>query len=248
VAAALLLVATPGNTQVPGPFVIDHYYVYTSPQPITGAFPMTLADQFLASDNEAIILDRFAVPVDKNGEGIQDPALHYTWWQIVGDQTNPVAAVAVDNQFGPQTLDVGLAAYLLNPALKNAAAGQEPPANKDHYKCYDAVGSPIGINVNLSHQFGTETVDVLDPRYLCNPVEKQLPSAVFPIVNPNEHLVCYQVSPGVPIPGITVGVLDQFVDLSMVLEFPELICVPSTKEIPTQVSEGTWGEVKAIYR
>jgi hypothetical protein len=249
VTLALLFVAVPASAQLPGPFVIDHYYVYALNVPITGVFPMRLTDQFGTADGVAEILERFAIPVDKNGEGILDPSLHYTWWRISGDLASPIPLVAVENQFGAHTLNVGNAAYLLNPALKNPLVGEQFPLGKDHYKCYDVTGDPLAIPVSLSHQFGTEITDVFMPHYLCNPVEKGLPdNTVYPIVNPDDHLVCYQIQPGVPISGIVVGVLDQFVDVTVEPIQPELICVPSTKEIPTQASEESWGSLKAIYR
>ena len=43
-------------------------------------------------------LDKFANPVDKNGEGIPDTTLHQTWWEI--DDPQPVRAVEMANQLG----------------------------------------------------------------------------------------------------------------------------------------------------
>jgi hypothetical protein len=248
-ALALLFAAAPVGAQGPGPFVIEHYYVYNFVDPISGNFPMRNTDQFLTSDNVAVTLEKFAVPVDKNSEGKLDNVTHYTWWQITGDLSNPVPVVAVENQFGAQTLNVGLAAFLLNPALKNSAPPAEPPTDKNHYKCYNVTGNALFLITDLDHQFGLgETVDELNPRYLCNPVVKRLPDDTeFPIVDP-DHLVCYEVNPGVPVSGISVGLLDQFVDVTVVPTAPELLCVPSEKQIPTQTSESTWGEVKSIYR
>jgi hypothetical protein len=120
----------------PIPVIWDHYWVYdvlnTAPVP---APPVTLVDQF-GSDFHAVIRPaHFSNPAVKHHAGftypISNPDLHYLWWEI---EPKPFhrPGVVVDNQFGPQLLDVFDPRYLLNPARKNQA-GPPPPGN--HYKC-----------------------------------------------------------------------------------------------------------------
>lgn len=256
-AVALLLIAAPASSQPAGTFVIDHQHVYMLEVPMSGHAPITLMDQFIETQNEVTFMDRFSLPVDKNGEGILNPEWHYTWWKLEGDLSNPFAHVIVRNQFGDQSLDVGPADYLLAPTLKNSGPGRVPDltgvdgettVGPDHYKCYQVFGAPMTKDVALSHQFGTFTNTVMEPRYLCNPVNKKHAGAEYPINNPDDHLVCYQILPnGLPVP-LTVGIYDQFLETQVVLRVEDLLCVPSEKEIPTQVQVESWGSLKAIYR
>jgi hypothetical protein len=38
--------------------------------------------------------------------------------------------------------------------------------------CYDVTGPPVGATVTLADQFGSDTVQVEQPEYFCNPVVK----------------------------------------------------------------------------
>ena len=67
----------------------------------------------------------------------------------------------------------------------------------DHFQCYQ-VGITKGfpkfvpqVGVQIEDQFGTMTVDVKKPRFLCLPVDKngESPGAELHV----DHLMCYQV-------------------------------------------------------
>jgi hypothetical protein len=255
-----MVVAAPASSQDPGSLGIEHYYAYLLQTQFFAGFTVTLTDQFLQSEHDVEFLELFSLPVDKNGEGISDLTTHYTWWRIARNLESSTQTVTVTNQFGDQLLQVGDAAYLLNPALKNTvpntgipkgrvAPNEENQADPDHFKCYSVLSDPVNLTATLSHQFGSETPVVLNPVYLCNPAEKVLPDGtVYPVNNLRGHFVCYQVANGIPLEGKDVIVTDQFIAANLLLETPELLCVPSEKQIPVQPSEGTWGMLKSIYR
>jgi len=261
VAFAMVLSAAPANSQDADPlFTINHYLPYFVPDPITVAAPLLLRDQFGESNHSALVLERFATPVDKNQEGIIDPLAHLTWWRLLDGTDSPFRRVVVTNQFGVEELGVFDAEYLLAPAVKNVNGGGTPDAggsgpgdpalgDLDHYKCYRVEGLPLSHSVILDDQFQGAVGEVLAPLYLCNPVEKTHLDGTgnFPIHKPTEHLVCYQIG-FPPLPGLSVFFQDQFIEIQVPLDFVDLLCLPSLKEEVVQVDESSWGKVKSIYR
>jgi hypothetical protein len=66
----------------------------------------------------------------------------------------------------------------------------------DHFQCYKIAISkntpkfvPV-LGVSLGDQFGTMTVDVKKPAFLCNPVDKNGEDPTAP--NHSDHLLCYK--------------------------------------------------------
>lgn len=251
----LVLVAGRANAQVDP--LWDHYKVYfvnpPIPYPVPGP-PVTLTDQFGQYTHQVQMMERFMNPVAKTHPPggptypINNPDLHYSWWLI---SPQPFSAqVAASNQFGDQTLNVFDAWYLLNPALKNQH-GAPPIGN--HYKCYNCEGQPVNVPVQMVDQFGTWQANVTFPRYLCNPVEKHIGvpgdgGSTYPVLDPNQHYVCYEFQPEDPTPHAVV-VTDQFVTDRTADLFPSrLICVPSLKQIVTSTAPSTWGRIKILYR
>jgi hypothetical protein len=116
----------------------------------------------------------------------------------------------------------------------------------DHFKCYSVKRSPYkGPIVALENLFG-EAKDVfgieglkpswlrpkpwLRPNMLCNPVEKVHNNAVFPMLHPREHLVCYRIKPESL--ERTVVVANQFGNEQYLrVGKSRLLCVPSWKSI-----------------
>lgn len=227
----------------------DHYKVYMTPPiptPPLGT-PVELIDQFGVYNHTVFQLDRFMNPTakqDLNGNfPINDPVLHYSWWLISPQPFS--GSVIVSNQFGDQPLIVQDAIYLLNPALKNQT-GSPPPMN--HYKCYFCDGQPVNKTVVMTDQFGQWNANVTFPRYLCNPVVKNVPGATYPIIDSDQHYVCYEFEPEDPTPHLATFT-DQFVQNALLDLHPaRWICVPSLKQHPTDVGQDTWGRLKQIYR
>jgi hypothetical protein len=210
--------------------VIDHYKVYNL-LPETAPIPgVLLEDQFGASDVDLLSLAKLGVPVskaiapDQPSGALQRPDEHLSWYELVDIQAP--RTVNITNQFGEETWTVKDGAFLLVPAIKD---GQGVLELNQHWKCYDVVSQPEppGVTVNLQDQFHLEEDVLVGPgRYLCNPVEK---NEEGPPVFPDEHLACYDI---VDDPLQQVHTLeDQFgLHPDLVVENPELLCLPSTKE------------------
>lgn len=98
---------------------------------------------------------------------------------------------------------------------------------ENHFKCYDIYSWEgfIETTVRLRDQFGLSDDDVIRPRYLCNPVHKNN----TPIVDPEIHLVCYQIVEHTPVQAHLLEVKNQFGVQLVKVEQPELLCLPSSK-------------------
>jgi hypothetical protein len=229
----------------------DHYKVYVTPPangPYTGA-AVLLEDQFGTYSHFLQQLELFMNPTEKTvpGQGtfgITDPDLHYSWWRIT---TQPfLATVTATNQFGDHTLTVFDGVYVVSPARKNQPGG--PPVG-NHYKCYFCDGPPVNRQVLLTDQFGSWSTVAMAPRFFCNPTIKTVQlGGSFPIIDPNQHYVCYEFVPEDPTP-YTATMTDQFiVDHPMDLHPSQMLCVPTYKSGITAGVRDTWGKLKLLYR
>jgi hypothetical protein len=212
-----------------------------------------LSDQFGEWTHAVGPLRHFQNPARKEHQGrifeITRPELHYTWWEIE-PIPSPRPMVSVENQFGPQTLDVFESRFLWNPARKNEP-GPPPPAN--HYKCYACAESAPGFQavppIFLQDQFQARQVFVSGPRFLCNPVAKRTAEGlIYPIVDAEQHYVVYELDPGPAL--FTAVVTDQFVPAWQLAPIgpDRMLAVPSFKHDPTPAVPNTWGRLKALYR
>jgi hypothetical protein len=230
-----------------GPPGIDHYKVYRVLPPPQGGFPVVLRDQFMINTDVAREFAYFATPVSKDGFPIFDPRTHYDWWTI---EPRPIPGVVfATNQFGAdQQLGLREASFLLAPSLKFPVPG-EPLPTRNHYKCYAVIGPSPERVVTLEDQFGINQAFVGPARYFCNPVEKQTADGrLFPIEDPEAHLVCYDITKTPPSPVRTIVARDQFGFWNAVLVEDAYLCVPSFKTGVVPTLPQTWGAVKAIYR
>jgi hypothetical protein len=246
-ALTISLVATAAFAQ-PLP-VENHYKVYNNP-PIPIVKPVGLRDQFGTFNVDQLSFERFATPATKiHSDGtvypMVNPDIHMDWWRIFYPQ--PVRTVLGTDQFGQAPWTLGDARYLLVPSLKNVPPPQTvPPWN--HYVCYDALSGPL-INkpVTLIDQFGNVQVVVLQAKYFCNPVEKFADGQIYPILDPNAHLACYQVdNPSPDVKPITT--IDQFGYWQTQINHNDCLCVPALKDYPLATEKTTWGQIKALYR
>ena len=158
------------------PECLDHLLVYDvllpgplEPQPIA---EVDLHDQFL--DELGVVVYEpmlFANPVQKEHPGgtvteIQNPHDHWVFYPIDGDPVEQT--VQIDNQFGPQTVDLLDSELLAAPSQKIAWEQQ-----LDHFKCYWAEGAFIEEEVQLEDQFVTINATVGAPHLFGNPVNKE---------------------------------------------------------------------------
>ena len=258
VTAVLALGGTRANAQVP--ITWDHYKLYVANPPLGPlGVQVLLTDQWGSYPHTVDHLEFWMNPVEKtvfNATGqttypINEPFLHYTWWRISPQPNNLL--VAATNQFGDQTLNVHDAVYLLNPALKNQS-GSPPPRN--HYKCYLCDGQPVNKQIVLHDQFdppGSQgwNATVTVPRWFCNPTVKQVqgsPLPPDPIVEPNQHYVCYEYTPA-DYHISSLNFTDQFIANGTLNVSPnQWLCVPTFKNGFTPTTRGTWGKLKTLYR
>ena len=171
----------------------------------------------------------FCNPVDKNGEGIGDPTAYLTGYEIGDDHAERI--VIVSNEFGAdQTLQIEDPGLLFVPSKKNAAPSD---LNLYHFKCYEANGDPVNVNVNLEDQFGVEPgVPVEEPKLFCNPVDKNGEG----IGDPTAHLTGYEI--GDDHAERIVIVSNQFgAGQILQIEDPEILFVPSKKNaVPSDLN------------
>jgi Bacterial Ig-like domain (group 1) len=223
---------------------LDHFKCYKTKQVGTTFDPrqVVLTDQFNTERVNVVRPEAFCNPVDKNGEGISDPAAHLTCYKIRdvrGDEFPKFdeRRVEVTDQFGTRTLLVKKVRTLCLPSSKSAV-GQvpaPPPTSLDHFKCYKTkqVGTTFDPRqVVLTDQFNTERVNVVRPEAFCNPVDKNGGG----IRNPTAHLTCYKIRDvrGDEFPKFEkrrVEVNDQFGTRTLLLKKIRTLCVPSSKKV-----------------
>ena len=175
----------------------NHFKVYDVDDIPVNQVVVQLEDQFGAYDRTALWLDLFANPVDKNFEGISDVNEHQKWYFLPPAPVDRVFNVI--NQFGDEEWQTTDLTHLVVPSSKEgspgpgwcaapaASAGLPCVQHSDcdvtpgdgvcdglrHFACYNAAGTHDPIIVQLEDQFGPEPdVQVLNPRYWCNPAQK----------------------------------------------------------------------------
>jgi hypothetical protein len=192
---------------------------------------VTLEDQLGTTIVNLTNLGKLGVPVSKTivpeppSGVVLRPFEHLAWYEFFELQTPSVNTV-VTNQFGTSNWFVGDGLFLLVPAIRD---GQGSITLDQHWKCYDAFTHSPGVFVNLLTEFGLEPdVEVLEGHYLCNPVDK---NAEGPPPFPDEHLACYDI---IDLPLLQNHDLDdQFGNHpNLLIEDPELLCVPSLRFVP----------------
>jgi hypothetical protein len=217
--------------------VSDHYKCYGSRQ-ISPAFQrrnVTLADAFESTTETVKRPFRTCNPVDKAGEGIQDPTAHLQCYRTRRAPGTPAFVprfVTVDNQFGEQVLYVGRSIGLCNPAEKD---GIPSTLDVNHYKCYGAQVAPgeprfLQRFLSLQDQFETKQTVVKRPRMFCNPVDKNGEG----ILDPALVLTCYGIRQDrgqSPFVRRTVQIEDQFSPggspVTVRVRRGSMLCVPS---------------------
>lgn len=226
------------------PVPLDHFLCYKAKTtkkttPFDGA-TVTLVDQFHEpGPTELKKTIDLCTPVSKNGELVTDDATHLKAYQISkGPKHAKRSNIKVTNQFGELRVDTSKPSRLLVPAAKKLTAPFPPlPGGEsavDHYKCYDikvtkgtTPFSPLAVT--LSDQFEDDTFDVLKPKRLCNPVNKNDEG----IKNPAAHLMCYQVKPSGKHPDqLGLYTTDQLGQERLDTVSEEELCVPSAKTLP----------------
>lgn len=218
----------------------DHYKCYKSRRFVPPFTPVdvTLVDQFESTTTTVKRPSTFCNPVAKDNGGpdmgvIYDPTAHLNCYKTKRTKGTPKfqkQIVNIENQFGPQTLQLKKPTGLCVPAEKDLV-----PSTLDvnHFKCYraKAVAKLPQQVVTLEDQFTTQETTVKKAYSFCNPVDKNGEG----IPDPTNHLTCYKIRrvPGeAKFPGRQVVVEDQFGGgaVSATLGHDGLLCVPTIKE------------------
>ena len=181
--------------------------------------------------------NRLCAPVDKNDEdptAPQDPD-HLMSFPSSGSAPRVPNQIVTD-QFGELHLDLIRRSHLLVPTAKALVDPPGPLANPvtDHFQCYVARRSSGALkfvrrnNVMTVDQFGSHAVDLLRPRYVCVPANKNDEDPGAP--SHEGGLLCYKARHHV-----RFGEVRPFIDNQFVTEQVRLIrridfCVPATIE------------------
>ncbi len=185
-------------------------------------------------------------PTNKNGEDPTAPSHpdHLEDYSIrPATKLTQVVNQRIVNQFGEIRVDLKKPVALQVPTAKDPDG--PPPAEPsspavDHFTCYKVKvtsGTPKFVRqsgVTLQDQFGSMTVDVIKPRRLCLPTNKNAeePGAE----NHPDHLMCYRIRQTslpkfVKVPGIFTN--NQFSPGRLDARKPAEVCVPSLRNPPT---------------
>ncbi len=206
-----------------------HFRCYiVSQQTPEPANTVTLEDQFIPE--ATLTVDeplQFCAPTSKNGLEIEQPEEHLTMYAAAQELT-PHLTVSTTDQFGPRTLEVVGARVLLVPTQK-LVGDLGFPNRLNHYWCYEANGAPVGLDVTLEDQFGSDRVRVQQPQLFCNPVEKTFAGETERIREREVHLTCYDLKGPQRTEAIQFGVSNQFENDLFTITAYELLCVPSEK-------------------
>jgi hypothetical protein len=194
---------------------------------------------------------RLCNPVDKNGEtpGAETGTDHLLTYNTVPTRSTPVRGIVVANQFGRLTVDALSLQRLMVPTAKSLTASPPPPSSAtgsfiDHFDCYRiklSHGTPrfTPRSVTLVDQFGSATVTVSRPKFLCNPVSKngETPGAEHDLM----HLLCYPTKH----PGSTgfsntqLFVNNQFGPRTISVDRRDELCLPTVKNPPSTTTSTT---------
>jgi hypothetical protein len=202
----------------------DNYKCYTvKPVPRTPKFPgeiVGLEDQFRTTEARLLAPYQFCNPVDKNGEGIDNPDAHLLCYKFIDGERPKSFPVEVTDQFGTEELRTSSANELCVPALKNCDPQTESCSigaleeEINHFQCYGALPLTRGDelltppDVQLVDQFtdGTSTFPSARRRQLCTPTAK---NGGF-VPDEDEHLKCYRIHDEDRFLGTEINVIDQF--------------------------------------
>lgn len=106
------------------PFTLDHYKCYQGKDlknPIFTKVTIETTDQFITTETvEALKLKFLCTPVDKNGEGINDPNAHLACYQVKGSKLSPRPKVEISTQFQENRFELDEPKVLCVPGTKTA--------------------------------------------------------------------------------------------------------------------------------
>jgi hypothetical protein len=203
---------------------------------------VTLSDQFQDRTTTLLKPMHYCNAVDKNGEGIDNPASHLTCYKAKkAVKIRPQVLTA--DQFGPQALTVQTpTTRVCVPTVQfedpeqqamAAAAGAPMPADADDFDFYKAKTTPRTTKfdrreVNLVDQW------INDDVMLTKPMRLGVPTSVDDggIADPSSQLNCYKVTRAPKFKKRDVAIENKFGEFMLTVKKPNMLCVPSTQPLP----------------
>ncbi len=176
---------------------LDHFVTYKTKitkgeEKFVKFGPVVLTDQFGNAGYDIKKPLALGVPGDKNGEGILDPVVHLTEYQVKAAKGEPRfvkrEGIRIVNQCNDLVLEVKKPTSLMVPTGKDLSVPATVPDpgshDVDHFLCYKAKPQrkaadgtklpkfPKGIQVEVVDQFQTRRYDLKGVTKLCNPTDK----------------------------------------------------------------------------
>jgi hypothetical protein len=187
-----------------------------------------LTNQFEPTGKDALLgkTTLFCSAVDKNGEGINDPSAGLTCYSSKPSPSTRRQVISTD-QFGALALDVRKRKTQL--CVPSEVVGQPTATlSLDHFELFGvkATSSFEKTIVSLEDQFLDENVQLTKPVLLGVPTDKNGEG----ITSPSAHLTCYSLQ-APRFPRRTVEIVNQFGQYRLTLKKPDMLCVPSFKEV-----------------
>jgi hypothetical protein len=202
----------------------------------------TVEDQYGTATVSIRTPNRLCAPSDKRGEDPTAP-LDPEHLDAYPSLSRPVREPnqRVTNQFGQLKLDLIRRSFLMVPTAKSLVSQPSPLPNPitNHFQCYlvrRSTGEPRFQpirGVGAVDQFGSHAMDLLRPRYLCTPANKndENPGAE----SGTQGLLCYKAKHRVRFGDREPFIADQFLQRRVSIIRRMEFCVPSVigDNVPT---------------
>jgi hypothetical protein len=139
------------------------------------------------------------------------------------------------------TVGLGLSGAALVGGLTQATPAAAQTTTPQHYLCYKASAQEFVVpsGITLINQFApngfSPTVGAANLH--CNPAEKVVPTATYPITNKTWHFLGFPIEADQP--SVTVPVTNQFGTATLVTSSPTELLVPSWKSLTGPPNEST---------
>jgi hypothetical protein len=213
---------------------LHHYQCYEVKRFAFTPVTATVQDRYLSQTVTLRSPHWLCAPSDKRGEdptAPQDPA-HLVEYD---DFAGPVHIFnqSVSDQFGTVHLDLTRRAGLYVPSAKSLVSSPPAlnPVTLDHFQCYGvrrSRGTPPfqpHRGIGATDQFGPQTADLLRPRFLCVPANKNNEDPTAP--THTNDLLCYRTRNPVKFSGRKVFTNNQLGPLSFGITHRDQFCVPA---------------------
>ncbi|HXJ33678.1 MAG TPA: hypothetical protein VMS22_06510 [Candidatus Eisenbacteria bacterium] len=219
----------------PGCKPLHHFQCYEAkPFAFAGISGVSVQDRYGSQTVQLGTPHPFCLPSDKRGEDPTAPAdpQHLLGYPAAGEPLR-VANQTVTNQFGTVKVDITRRTFLMVPTAKSLTGptAELTDPDLDHFQCYlvkKSLGSTKFVpqkGIAAVDQFGAHTVDLVRPRSLCVPANKNGENPLA--ASHTRVLLCYKARHAVGISTTEAFTNNQFGPLELTLTRRLEFCVPS---------------------